>query len=286
MTFPKPTIFRGEVMHQRLRPFGHELRYRVFYLLLDIDTLSQTCAATRCLSYNRFNAFGFYDRDHGARDGSPLRPWLDKYLMKYGFDACTLEHGGKAFLLTYPRMLGYVFNPLSIYFCYDKKGELQAVLHEVKNTFGEQHGYLLPVEGADARGLIQQQCAKGFHVSPFLPIRGHYEFTLREPLDKMLVLINQYMPDAMNNAPKDQPDTPETETHLTLIAKLTGQSVPLTDRELIRCFFAYPLMTLKTIAAIHVEAFHLWRKGARFFRKPKPPENEVKSRSSSFLNKT
>ena len=252
---PESCLYFGRVMHRRLRPFTHRFSYRVFSLLLDIDALPRLARRLRLFSYNRFNLFSFFDGDHGPRDGSALRPWIERHLAEAGIDAA----GGPIRLLCFPRVLGYVFNPLSLWFCYQRQGELAAILYEVRNTFGEKHGYLIPVaEGASGDGPILQRCAKGFYVSPFLPMEGGYRFRLRQPDERLSVLIRQHVAAGE-----------------VLIATMTGRRAALSDSRLARAALAYPLLTLKVIAAIHWEALRLWVKGASLQRRPKPPTAEV-----------
>lgn len=237
-------IYRGTVMHRRVRPVAHALRYRVFTLLLDVDRLADTARGLRLLSYNRFNLFAFFDRDHGNRDGSPLRPWVEARLQDAG-----LGHAAhRILLLSFPRILGYVFNPLSVYFCFAADGNLDAVLYEVKNTFGEQHVYVL----ASGSAGMTQNCEKGFHVSPFLSLQGHYRFRIRRPEKNMSLTIQEGDRDGV-----------------ILTAALAGRRHALSDRSLLACFFAYPLMTLKVIAVIHVEAARLWLKGLKVYTHPR-----------------
>ena len=176
-------LYRGTVMHRRVRPVPHALRYRVFTLLLDIDRLADTARAMRLMSYNRFNLFSFHDRDHGERDGSSLRPWVEDRLREAGLSSAA----HKVLLLSFPRVLGYVFNPLSVYLCFDAQGELGAVLYEVKNTFGEQHVYVLP----GGSQPVTQTCSKGFHVSPFLDMQGRYRFRVRRPDEALSLTIQE-----------------------------------------------------------------------------------------------
>ena len=173
----QPGLYTGTVMHQRLLPFRHGFTYRVFSLWLDLDYLPRL----RFLSHNRFNLFGFYDRDHGARDGSAIKPWVVQHLSAAGLVAAEW----RIRLLCYPRVLGYVFNPLSIYYCYDETEVLRAILYEVKNTFGDQHGYLIPV--ALAANPIEQTCHKGLYVSPFIGPEATYHFRLSLPGDSLAV---------------------------------------------------------------------------------------------------
>jgi DUF1365 family protein len=234
-----PGVYRGRVMHHRLKP---SLRFtsRTASLLLDLDALPETAARLRLLSHNRFNLFGFDDRDHGPRDGSPLRPWIDGLLAAQG-----LPRPARVRLLCYPRVLGYVFNPLSVYFCDDESGELCAIVHEVKNTFGEQHAYVLPATARN--GVVRQDCAKRLYVSPFLPLQGGYRFVIRPPAERVSIVIRQSGPEG-----------------LQLIASLIGAHAPLTDSELAKVFLRFPLMTLKVIASIHWQALRLWLRGARY----------------------
>ena len=251
---PAPSVYGGAVSHRRLTPFVHDLEYRIFSLLLDIDALEETAETSRLFAYNRPGVVSFHDKDHGPRDGSPLRPWLNRILGEHGFalQDCPVR------LLCFPRLWGYAFNPLSIYYCYDQSGMLKAVLYEVGNTFGEWHGYLLPVaqEGA---APISQQAAKVFHVSPFMPIDGSYRFTLHPPGDTLSLLIRYLDADG-----KDR-----------MTARHTAVRTDLTDRALMAAIVKHPLMTVKVIAGIHWEALKLWKKGAPFHPKPDLPRNRI-----------
>ncbi len=223
-------------MHRRHRPVIHRFRYRVFTLLLDLDRAETSTHKLRLLSWNRFNLFSFYDRDHGPRDGSGLRLWVEDHLRAAGIE----PDGGTIRLLCFPRILGYVFNPLSLYFCHRRDGSLAAMVYEVKNTFGEQHAYVLPAVHGEGR----HRCAKSFYVSPFIGMSASYHFRLRPPDERLAISIR------------------ETDAQGPLLdAVMTGRRADLNDLALARCFVAYPLMTLKVIAAIHFEAFRLWRKG-------------------------
>lgn len=247
-------LYYGQVMHRRLRPFGHRFGYRVFSLYLDLDELDRLDRELPFFSHNRFNLFSLHDRDHGARDGGPLRPWIESWLGRFGID---LE-GGSIKMLCFPRILGYVFNPLSLWFCYHRDGRLMAVLYEVRNTFGDKHGYLIPL-GNHAPGTpILQSCEKAMHVSPFMEMKSRYAFRLREPDERLSILIRQFTADGE-----------------TLIATHTGRAAKLTGRELLKAFVLHPLMTMKVMGAIHWEAFRLWRKGAVFHRRPAPPADDV-----------
>ena len=245
-------LYFGSVMHERLRPRRHALRYRVFSLLVELDEIPALAARLALFSHNRFNLFAFHDRDHGRRDGSALRPHVEASLARAGI---ALD-GGAIRLLCFPRMLGYVFNPLSIYFCHHRDGDLRAILYEVRNTFGEMHSYLIPASHAGA--VQRQSCDKTFYVSPFMEMACRYEFRLAVPGERLAVTIRQT--DAAGPV---------------LHASLEGRRVPLTDRALVLAFLRYPLMTLKVIAGIHWEAAKLWRKGLRPLPRPAPPRDAV-----------
>ncbi|MEM7446381.1 MAG: DUF1365 domain-containing protein [Pseudomonadota bacterium] len=248
-------LYRGRVMHKRLLPFGHRFVYRVFSLWLDLEDIPKLGRRLRLFSYNRFNLLSFHDRDHGPRDGGPLRPWLESALDNAGIQ---LE-SGPIRLLCFPRVLGYVFNPLSIYFCYHADGQLKAIVHQVRNTFGEMHSYVIPVSSDHLPGApIRQQCDKQFYVSPFIGMRARYHFRLHEPGDTLSIVIRQTVPEGQ-----------------MLVASQTGRRRPLTDGQLLRAFFGHPLMTVKVMTAIHWQALWLWLKGAKFHRRPPPPTKAV-----------
>ena len=253
MTNDMSSIYIGDVEHRRHQPKSHHLHYRVFTLLLDLDGIDKLDQSLRLFSHNRFNLFGFYDHDHGAGNGKALRTWVDDNLSKAGI----IIKGGKVKVLCYPRIFGYVFNPLSVFYCYDDEDDLRAVIYEVHNTFGERHAYLIPVKKT-AENVIRQQCEKKFYVSPFIEIAGHYHFRIVPPAETVTVEINH------TNAESS-----------VLYAIFKGKRTPLTDRALLRAFLAYPLMTLKVIGGIHWEAFKLWRKGIPVIEHPPPPSSVV-----------
>lgn len=243
-------------MHCRLRPVRHRFVYGVFSLLLDLDELGALHRRLRFLSYNRFNLFSFDDRDHGARDGTPLRPWVETQLAANGIGL----RGGRIFIHCLPRLLGHVFNPLSLYWCYDRAGRLRAVVCEVKNTFGEQHAYVLPVaETHEAGAPVRQRAAKDFYVSPFIPMEAEYRFNVRAPEERLSILIRET--DAAGDL---------------LLATQTGSRRALADRALIRACLLFPLVTLKVIGAIHWQALKLWSKGVRLHRRPPTPQEEAR----------
>lgn len=255
---PAASLYWCRVMHERLLPFRHKFSYRVFSLLLDIDRLPEIAAASWLLRHNRFGLFSFHDRDHGPRDGTALRPWVEAALAREGLQ----EAAAHIRIFCFPRLFGYVFNPLSIFFCYDAQYRLRAVLYEVKNTFGDQHGYLIEVPQQREPGdIVEQKAAKQFHVSPFLPLSGEYRFRLLPPGEKIGITITQLSPSGA----------------IQLLATQTGRREDLNDHSLLKAFIRHPLMTVKVIVSIHWEALQLWRKGAAFFRWTAPPGHAVSS---------
>lgn len=245
-------LYEGRVFHKRLRPRAHELSYRVFYVLLDIDELPALARRSRLFAHNRFSLFSFHDRDHGDGSGSPIRQWVEAQLMRAG-----VETGGRILVLTFPRILGYAFNPLTLYFCHRKDGSLAAMLYEVNNTFGDRHSYLIPVADGAAPTLTQE-CDKAFYVSPFIGVRGRYHFKLVRPGERLTMTIRES----------------DGEGAL-LTASFAGEAAPFNDRALLGAFFRHPLMTLKVIAGIHLEAFRLWRKGLKLAERPAAPSSPV-----------
>ena len=254
-TSRQSALYVGRVMHQRLRPLRHRLDYRLFSLLVDLDELADLDRRLRLFSVDRFNLFSLHESDYG--DGRGLRQHVDRQLAAAG-----LRTGGPIRLLSMPRILGHVFNPLSVYFCHQADGALQAILYEVNNTFGERHGYLIPVDAAQAGGdCITQQCDKRFHVSPFLGLAMRYGFRVEPPRpDRAGLAIGVSASDAGG---------------AVLQARLDTQRRPLGDAALLRVFVTHPLLTLKVVAAIRWEALKLWLKGVRLHGRPAPPATPV-----------
>jgi DUF1365 family protein len=245
-------LYVGAVAHRRLRPARHRLAYRIFALLLDIDEAPRLARRLRFFSLGGFNLFGFRPGDHLFEGGKDLRGEVEGILR----DAGMSPDGGAIRLLTMPRILGYGFNPLSIFFCHRADGELHAILYEVNNTFGERHCYLFPVDGK--RRPFAHDCAKGFYVSPFLPMDLAYAFRIEPPEASYAISI--CVSDAVG---------------LVLTATQTMRRRPLDDRELLRVFFTHPLLTLKVIVGIHFEALRIWLKGVGLHVRPPPPDRSV-----------
>ncbi|MBU1385088.1 MAG: DUF1365 family protein [Alphaproteobacteria bacterium] len=233
-------LYAGGVVHQRLRPSRHRLEQRVFWLLLDLSEPDALDQRLRWFSHNRRNLFAFFDRDHGDGSGRPLRAQVETRLAAIGVDL----QGGAVRLLTMPRLLGFVFNPISVYYCHAADGRLAAVSYEVSSTFGERHWYDLAIpQRGKGDGLFRQSCAKALYVSPFLGMEMQYRFRGRAPDERVGLTIGC---DDAEGA--------------ILTASLWGERRPLEDPALIRAALAYPLMTMKVVAAIHWEALILWLK--------------------------
>jgi DUF1365 family protein len=241
-------LYFGEVMHARLKPMGHRFSYRVMSLLIDLDRLDDADRLSPLFAVNRAALYSFHESDHGGRDGSSLRAYAQACAAEHGIDLA----GGRVLLLCYPRLLGYTFNPLSVYFCYHADGSLALLIYEVRNTFGEIHPYVLPVRAGDvsAAGVRQQQ-DKLFHVSPFVGMAMRYRFRISPPGEEVKLRILE--------TDRDGP---------LLAATFIGRHRTLTTRGLLRAFVALPLVTVKIIAAIHWEALRLWIKGARPVARP------------------
>lgn len=245
----KSGLYRGYVTHVRSAPKRHAFRYRVFSLLLDLDELNDINAQSRLLGINRRAILSFYEGDHG--DGAPrgLKKWALRHLAIAGYETAD----ARIEVLCYPRIFGYAFNPLTVYYCYDNGGSLMATLHEVHNTFGEKHTYVLPAR-EDGDGKARQVCDKEMYVSPFTEMEGRYDFKLNRPGGRLSLAINL-----------------TKEGQHILSAGFQGERRALTDRALLATFFQYPLMTLKVIAGIHFEALRLWLKGVKLVpRAPAP----------------
>ena len=230
-------IYNGEVTHTRFKPVRHFLKYKTFSLFIDLDEMTELSRSISIFSYNSFNIFSFYDKDHGGRDGGSLKEWVFKNLSNFKIK----ENITNIKILCYPRIFGYVFNPLSIFYCYEEN-ELKAIFYEVKNTFNEQHTYVFKIKDNEE---ISQKCKKKFYVSPFMDMETYYNFKLFNPSEKLSVFIKQ---------------TDKTGTILT--ATQTGEKKEFSSKQLIKNFFKYPLMTIKIISSIHYEALLLWKKGA------------------------
>lgn len=250
---PGPLIFFGRVMHARLRPKRHVFSYGVFFLRFPVSSVERLAAPL--MSVDRFNLLSFHRRDHGARDGSDLQSWIRSLLAAEGIRRAD----GEIWLQAFPRVLGYVFNPVSFWLCHDRDGRLRAVVCEVNNTFGEHHNYLLA--HPDERPIAPEDvlaARKVFHVSPFCEVAGEYRF--------------QFAIDPAATRVRIDYDDPAGKL---LVTSVSGRARPMDTAGILRAFALYPLMTVAVIARIHWQALRLWLKGVRFVSKPLPPVRET-----------
>ena len=247
----KSCLYVGSVIHKRFKPKEHFFKYKVFSLYLNLDEIDQVQKKIPFFSYNKFNLISFYDKDHGERDGSSLKLWVKKKLNEVGI----ANEIKSVNLLCYPRIFGYVFNPLSIFFVFDKYSSLISIMYEVKNTFGEQHTYIFKTKD---NNLIKNHCDKKFHVSPFMDLNSTYNFKILKPGNKLSVIIDQR----------------DSEGKL-LFASQDGEKIELNTKNLLISYLKHPLMTFKVISAIHFEALRLWVKRIKFIKKVIKIKNNV-----------
>ena len=245
-------IYSGNVVHKRFKPKVHYFKYKVFSLLIDLSEIESMEKNLKIFSFNKFNIISFYNKDHGARDGSSIKDWVINNLKKNNIDTNDI----KIKLLCYPRIFGYVFNPLSVFYIYDKNLNLISILYEVKNTFGEQHTYIFKT--GIRHNLLKHMCKKKFHVSPFIEMNCIYFFRLLKPGNKISVIIDQ-----------------NDEDGKILYASQDGVKSELTNVNLIKSYLKHPLMTFKIILAIHFEAFRIWTKGIKFIKKKIKIKNNI-----------
>jgi DUF1365 family protein len=253
-------LYPARVAHRRLVAPFYCFVYRVFYLLWDIDRIDEAVRPLRWLSRNRFNLLGFRDRDHGLHvdpsqtDPNPLRRWVEGVLAGAGISL----DGGRIRLLAFPRLFGFAFNPITMWYCEHADGTLRAVIAEVRNTFGETHSYLLASDGAAMPYEQKHEKDKCFHVSPFFDLVGRYRFTLTEPGERLRVAIH------------------ETREGVPILdATLACERRALTDSAILAQVARMPLMTFKVVAGIHWEALKIWLRGGRFHTKPPLPDQDI-----------
>jgi DUF1365 family protein len=242
-------LYIGEVTHQRFAPKPHRLRHAIVQLVVDLDELDDLDARLRLFSVNRRNIFSLNDNDHGQGD-RPIAVYVRETLAAAG----GATGSGRIVMQTLPRVLGFVFNPLTLYYCHDDAGRLTAMVYEVHNTFGQRHSYVAPVEDFDGRSL-KQSCGKAFHVSPFMGMDMTYHFQVRPPGSHVGTVVRGVGSDG---AP-------------LIHAAFHGRRLALTDAALAKVFITHPLMTFGVVAAIHFEAIKLLAKGLRLHPAPPAP---------------
>lgn len=252
---PDDALYSATVMHRRhVAPF-YRFTYRLFYLLVDVDRLDAIAKRLRCFSHNRFNLLALHDRDYGHGEPGGLRRWAESVLADHA-----IKGAARFRLLTLPRLLGFAFNPINLWFCERVDGALIAVIAEVNNTFGERHSYVLrPASDEDAHAYsIRQGKDKCFHVSPFFDLVGRYAFEIDVRAEALRVVIRE-----------SRDGTP------ILDASLSGRRRTLSDFSLLSEAACMPWMTIKVVFGIHWQALKIWLRGARFYRKPLPPSTET-----------
>lgn len=245
MNLPSSCLYHGIVAHQRLQPLRHKLSYKVFNLFVDVDELATLGQRLALFSYNRFNIFSIKDRNHGPGDGTAIAKHAWALARSAQLDAPV----SRIFMFCYPSLLGYVFNPLTVYYGFGDDGSLRLMIYEVNNTFGQRHSYVLPVKSNSDLTIGKQ-----LYVSPFNATDGEYRFSVEEPSEKMTLAIRL-----------------TTDLGPTLNAWFTGKRVPLNDMSLLRSLLSVPLLPLTVLGGIHWQALRLWLKGLRLRARPKPP---------------
>jgi len=245
---PPGLLHVGQVAHVRFQGFRHRFSYRLWMLSLDLDRVGQL--GLKLFAHNRAGVVSLHERDHGGRDGGALRPWVEGQLAQAGL----ARFAADLRLLVIPRVLGFAFNPIALVFCRDGSGRLGAVLHQVKNTFGGQHAYVLPVD-AKSGGIVRQVSEKHLHVSPFFDMAGGYRFAFTAPRFEPGARFAMSIRYGAEEKPR-----------MTATMQLVARS--LTDASLLRQLAVMPLMPVKIFAAIHWEALRLWLRGERFHRLP------------------
>lgn len=242
-------LYEGETTHRRTGAVAHGFRYRLFQVLLDVDRIDEDLRGLRMIRRGRFGLFSYDDRDHGWRDGRPLRGWVLERLAQAGVAATA----HRIRLLAMPRVLGFVFNPISLVYVEDVADGLEAVIYEVNSTFGQTHAYVAPASG---RGFQRQTADKRLFVSPFYGVDGSYRFDVSPPgedLDLAIVKTNAA-------------GRPE------FTATLRARQRPLEDGRMVRLLLGFPLMTLQVVAGIHWQALRLFVKGVRLVPRPPGPD--------------
>ncbi len=250
----QPALYVGTVGHERSRPIRNRFRYGLYFLLLDVDRITETAGSLRLLSHNRPGLISHHDSDHGPRDGSPLRPWIDGVLAEAGIDLA----GGQVMLLTFPRVLGGRFFPVAFWYCFHGDGTLRAVLAEVNNTFHEHHSYLLHEAGSVLAWNHTVHATKVFHVSPFIPMDARYEFEFSEPVERLTLGLRDIV-----------------QGELLLTARVALERRPLTDGRLLASVLRHGPMSSRAWVLIRWQAIKLLRRGLAYLRRPPLPPEET-----------
>jgi len=246
-------LLEAKLFHKRFFPAENAFTYTVYYLCFPLRQLADL--ANRIFSLNHFNLFSYYEKDHGKKDGSSNSEWIAEVLTRYDIT----QADGEVVLVTLPRLLGYVFNPVSFWFCLNKNGNVIAVLSEVNNTFGESHNYL--VFHDDKRPILPDDTITGkkiFHVSPFMEVSGEYHYRFAYSERRIAIWIDYY-----------------DKGRKMLATSVIGKRVDFSPHSLLYYFFRYPLVTLKVIGLIHYQAIKIIAKHITYRKKPQPPKEGI-----------
>ena len=259
---PALRLYLGQTTHKRFVPFERHFAYKLFLIDIDIDRLDEASKTTSLFKVDKPGLFSFRRRDHGCRADTALRPWAEDRFAEAGIDL----DGGAIRLVTFPRHLGYKFAPISLWFGFRPDGHLEGVIYEVNNTFGDTHAYV----AGTAEARAQHTADKQLYVSPFFDVSGAYHFTLREPGEKLDLIVEN-----LND---------KTRIHM---ANIKARRAEATGTAFARAAIARPLSTLGVTLAIHWEALHLWLKGAGYRSRPKPADTASSvARSAKHLTPT
>jgi DUF1365 family protein len=256
-TPPRIQLCAGVVMHKRLRPVLNAFRYGVYFIRIPLRALQrgEVDLNRQWFSHNRWNLMSFYDADHGDPQRAPL-DWVQALLQEQGIT----DADGEIILQCFPRVFGYVFNPVAFWFCHREDGSLRAIVCEVRNTFGEKHIYLLD-KGSVLSNGDDLEAKKIFHVSPFCEVKGHYRFCFMSQsgsADQHLAKIDYF-----------------DEQGSLLLTSVSGKDAGFCDASILKLLWRYPWMTAGVVLRIHLQALRLWCKRVPFFSKPNPPSQEV-----------
>ncbi|MDC0057376.1 DUF1365 domain-containing protein [Alphaproteobacteria bacterium] len=247
-------LFSNTVTHQRLLPFKYSFKYSLISFYIFYDELKSLDTSISFFSHNKFNIFSFHENDHGYRDHRSLKQFVTDILSKNSIKYNKLKFS----VLCFPRILGYVFNPLSVIFCFDQDC-LIAILYEVKNTSNEQHTYCFTNKNFSIKSTYQHRCKKIFYVSPFIEMNCYYKFSTQTPSDKLLLLIEQF-----NN--RDEK---------VLLTSQIGKKAYFTSATILKSFFKNPLMTFRVIFGIHYQALRIFFKGGKYYSRNKKPIDSI-----------
>lgn len=240
-----PSLLRGKVNHQRFQPRPHQFHYPLAMVLFDLDQLESTIAMSKWWSLERFNLISFYRRDYLGRDNSDLKSRVADVI----YEQTGQTFNGKVFLLTHPRYLGLIFNPVSFYFCINKTGELEYVLADINNTpWNQRHCYVLK---AESDGSVRARFDKQFHISPFMPMDIGYDWQFQVTAKQLQVSMQLYR-----------------EKHLQFVADMFMQAEPLSAANMNHLPWQFPLQTLRVLMRIYWQALRLWLKRIPFFGHP------------------